>query len=248
MLARNAFGRGFTGESYKEFGGVPGVKYRLALAVIPMGDLNAVDVAQTCHEEILRRAGVGPELMKYGFPLPSGPLLEGLYIDDFVLVLDCSESEFHIPTGIDLDHILGYEDECARSNFEISKDKAVGLAAVNEEGKRVPVANVTAWGTEVQGIEGIVGVPREKRAKLVLLGFLLLSHMYVPKSLVRRMIGLAIHPFMHCKPLNSAFHRISKFLEGIGDQDLVSWSGDLDVWDELFTAALFLSIAHTDIR
>ncbi len=49
-LARNVFGRVFDGsEVDPRYGGRPGVSYRMALRVIAMGDLNAVDIAQQKH-------------------------------------------------------------------------------------------------------------------------------------------------------------------------------------------------------
>ena len=56
-ITRNAFGRGFDGQEYERFGGLPGVRYRLALRVVAMGDTNAVDVAQATHRALLQRHG-----------------------------------------------------------------------------------------------------------------------------------------------------------------------------------------------
>ena len=46
QLPRNAFGRKFIGAGCEEFGASPDKHFYLALRVIAMGDLNAVDVAQ----------------------------------------------------------------------------------------------------------------------------------------------------------------------------------------------------------
>ena len=61
---RNAFGRSFDGGEYVEYGGVKGVKYRMALRVIPMGDLNAVDIAQETHLAVLRTQQVAESPME----------------------------------------------------------------------------------------------------------------------------------------------------------------------------------------
>ena len=44
----------FDGEGFEAFGGVKGRKYLLSFCVVAMGDLNAVDIAQQVHVEILR--------------------------------------------------------------------------------------------------------------------------------------------------------------------------------------------------
>ncbi len=54
---RSAFGRPFDGAGFERFGGEPGRVYRLCLRTVAMGDLNAVDVAQATHHQLLRNAG-----------------------------------------------------------------------------------------------------------------------------------------------------------------------------------------------
>ena len=46
-----------------------------------MGDLNSVDVGQSVHEAILENADV-----MYGNPLPRNKTLEGVYVDDHIVV------------------------------------------------------------------------------------------------------------------------------------------------------------------
>ena len=41
------------GSDFIEFGGVPGQHYLVALRVLSMGDVNAVDLAQTLHADVL---------------------------------------------------------------------------------------------------------------------------------------------------------------------------------------------------
>ena len=52
--------------------------YRMALRVIPMGDVNAVDVANEVHREILRKAGClsGDDELVYGTSFPGDPSLK----------------------------------------------------------------------------------------------------------------------------------------------------------------------------
>ena len=51
----NAFGRSFLGDDWVSYGARCGQRYRLALLVVPMGDCNAVDVAQESHRAVLHQ-------------------------------------------------------------------------------------------------------------------------------------------------------------------------------------------------
>ena len=65
MLPRNAFGRRFDGGGYTEFGGIPGVAYRMVFSVMPMGDFNAVDFAQETHLAALQSRQAACDPMEY---------------------------------------------------------------------------------------------------------------------------------------------------------------------------------------
>ena len=86
-LPRNTIGHVFDGKGYEEFGGQPGKGYLLSFRVIAMGDLNAVDIAQQVHFEVLRDAQcMQPgECLEFKKPLPASHTLEGLYIDDHIV-------------------------------------------------------------------------------------------------------------------------------------------------------------------
>eukprot|EP00973_Karenia_brevis_P076861 10674942-Karenia_brevis.AAC.1 len=53
-----------------------------------MGDLNAVDIAQQTHVSALQDGGnMTPDVtLIYGDPLPSGNLLEGVVVDDHLIM------------------------------------------------------------------------------------------------------------------------------------------------------------------
>eukprot|EP00973_Karenia_brevis_P068394 9512863-Karenia_brevis.AAC.1 len=74
----NAFGRLFDGGPYGEFEGQAGIKYDLALSVIGMGNLNAVDVAQQTHLGVLKKAGCMKPgtVLEYRNPIPISDVLE----------------------------------------------------------------------------------------------------------------------------------------------------------------------------
>lgn len=95
FLSRNAFGRSFDGGDYLEYGGLAGVRYRMALSVIPMGDLNAVDIAQETHFSVLRTQGVALSPMEYGAPIGDARMLTGVHIDDLIIAFICKKSFRH---------------------------------------------------------------------------------------------------------------------------------------------------------
>ena len=51
-----------------------------------MGELNAVCFMTTAHGNLLRRHGAARHLVRYRTPLPRGPLLEGIIVDDYDMV------------------------------------------------------------------------------------------------------------------------------------------------------------------
>jgi hypothetical protein len=83
---RNCVGRQIDGSEVTEFGGIPGVKYRMGLRIVGMGDLNAVDVAHCTHQDLLIHFGcMDPtKVVELGRVMPDGNVYELLYIDDHI--------------------------------------------------------------------------------------------------------------------------------------------------------------------
>ena len=163
----------------------------------------------------MHKADLGDDLIRYGFPLPSGDLLEGLYIDDHVLVYDCPVSEVFWEHGPDLDATLRYQSACSAANIPLSKSKAYGFSRVRDDGSRRAEVVWTAWGTQVHSPSPEVCVEPARRSYLGLLGLEILSYRRLPKDLIVRLAASFTHPFLHLKPLLSSFHRIYKLLADI---------------------------------
>ncbi len=72
------------GEGWEEFGGRGGIRYRLALKDVAMGNGSFVDIFQETHRSRLQRhQSLSPEVeLAYCRRLPLGPAHEGFYIDD----------------------------------------------------------------------------------------------------------------------------------------------------------------------
>ena len=78
----------------------------MALLTLAMGSLNSPDVAQEVHETVLRASGcLGAGLLQYGRPMPAGPLLEGVYLDDHLVACVVPRAQLYGSSGADRDLI-----------------------------------------------------------------------------------------------------------------------------------------------
>ena len=107
-----------------------------------MGDTNAVDIAQTRHEAVLRRCGglAQENVLRYGYSVPSSKNWDGLYIDDRILVAVVPHTTRNLGEP-DIKKIMDARAEYTRASLERAPTKAF-----LNEGK------FTAWGTEVNGL------------------------------------------------------------------------------------------------
>ncbi len=152
-----------------------------------MGDHNSVDVAQCCHEAILRGVGcLAPQNhMIYGQPMPGGEVLEGVYIDDHLLVAKVPSHRLREPDAADDTRLL---ELSWKAYAEAELPRAPKKSFVRE-----PV--FTAGGMEVNGIAGTCGVPVEKRIDLFMLICLLLTEGHCTKQSMQSTLGSFVHPF-----------------------------------------------------
>ena len=123
---RNCVGRQIDGSEVTEFGGIPGVKYRMGLRIVGMGDLNAVDVAHCTHQDLLIHFGcMDPtKVVELGRVMPDGNVYELLYIDDHIVVHRGPRCSVGEGTGPDRDLI-----EASHRAYE-----AAGLPRAPEKG------------------------------------------------------------------------------------------------------------------
>lgn len=106
----------------------------MCLVVVGMGGLNAVDVAQTCHLDLLIRRGVinSNQLMEYGRPLPMEALRVGIYIDDLVTSFVAPIRELRSTTGPDKELIDNARVAYRSVNLPQAEDKGFGFACVRQ--------------------------------------------------------------------------------------------------------------------
>ena len=244
-LGRNAFGREVRGEDVSDFGGRPGCFYRMALRVVAMGDLNAVDVAQATHLAILQKGGAmrAGTVLEYGQPLPQGDLWEGLYIDDHFVVARVRQCDLHTRRGADVDVIDSSHKAYASWDLPRAPEKGFGWSAPGGTGIE---DTFTVIGTEVRSTVGTAGAPALKRAQLFAITVAALRGRGTSQALFRRNLALYIHPFMHRREFMCLFHRAFKWMGDMEPGTLCGWPPDIR--DELMGAALCLPLAVAPLR
>ena len=115
-----------------------------------MGNHNACDLAQLTHEGVLRSGGcLDPcRTIRYRQPLPSGPLFEGLIIDDYVCLRIHPTSERPGPGSADAMLMTSARRGYREARLEESTEKRV-----------LQQSRFMVWGTSVDSDSGRVGAP-----------------------------------------------------------------------------------------
>lgn len=238
-LGRNCVGEPFDGGKFTDWGGKKGCKYMLAFRVIPMGDCNAVDLAQETHMQILRDCGAmqDDETLAYKKVVPASHTLEGLYIDD------------HLVMQI----LPGRKTRRSRQKFRdeelITKSrnqyKHLGLP-VSEKKQFTKASNFTAWGTNVDSESGRVGVAIEKLKGIGGLVVEVCNLKKVTKKLLQKVVGLLVHPAMHRRLLMSLFQEVYQFIGRMKPKK--EYYLPPSVREELLWMCLCLPVMHSNIR
>ena len=238
-LPRNAIGSVFDGEGFEAFGGVKGRKYLLSFCVVAMGDLNAVDIAQQVHVEILRDCHCmqPSEVLSYKHVVPASHCYEGLYIDDHVTVQI-------LPKKKNRKKGEKFRDETIIANSRAQYAKHGIPTSASQAFKKSE--NFVAWGTEVNSASGRVGAPLKKLCQLgrVILEVLKLPR--VSKKMLQQVAGLLIHPFMHRRSLMCLLQETFTWVETLDDK--ISKPLPPAVREELIWCTLVLPVAEANIR
>ena len=114
--------------------------------------------------------------------MPSSLLLQGVYIDDHLLMLDCLSSTVSAWTGIDRDAAEKAHKAYAADGLTRAPETVFGFARVLAPGQ-LPNGDTTflAWGTLICSRSGKVGAPMPKRFQLFCLGLELSEYDRLPK-------------------------------------------------------------------
>ena len=238
-LPRNAVGTSFDGEGYEAYGGEKGQKYLLAFRVVAMGDLNAVDISQQVHLEVLQDAHCmqDGERIEFRQPLPASHTWEGLYIDDHIVtqILPAKKLRKSSDTYRDNHIIASSRQQYAAQGIPRSEKKAFQKAD-----------RFVAWGTEVDNKTGRVGTPLVKLKHLhdVLVSVCRLPR--VSKKMLQAVTGLLVHPFTHRRSLMCLLQDTFVHIEKLRDD--TPQKLPVSVKEELLMFALTLPLCHTCCR
>ena len=238
-LPRNTIGSVFDGEGFEKYGGEKGKKYLLSFRVVAMGDLNAVDIAQQVHVEILKdcHCMLPGEVLAYKHVMPATHCYEGLYIDDHVTVqvlpkkkIRKRETEFR-----DEEIMRDSRNQYAKHNIPTSSKKSFQKAET-----------FVAWGTEVDSQSGRVGTPIRKLRQLGRVLSEVLELNSVSKKMLQQVTGLLVHPFMHRRNLMCLLQDTFIWIETLNDKE--SKALPPGVREELLWCSLCLPVAEANVR
>ena len=207
-----------------------------------MGDLNAVDLTQAVHEQVLIDSGgfKPDEDIKYGHPTPESDTWEGLYIDDHIITQVVDRQM--CPRARRPKERLRDEEL-----LQASRDHYIAVGLPRSEAKAFEGRyKFVAWGTEVDSCSGRVGVPI---GKLLLICDLVvggLCSVHLSKNALQQLLGQFPHPWMHRRELSCSFQRIYKYVQNLSASQTVRLPALIH--EELLVAGLLLSLAHSNIR
>ena len=238
-LPRNTVGKIFDGAGYEKYGGLPGRNYLLSFRVIAMGDLNAVDLAQQVHLEILQDSGcMNPgECIEFKHPLPASHTMEGLYIDDHIITQILPDKHHREKGEKFWDEVL----------LERSRNQYANQGIPTSQSKKFDKADkFVAWGTELDNKTGRAGAPLIKLKQLSELLVRVTRLRAVSKKMLQGVTGLLVHPFMHRRSMMCLLQETFLWIEKLGDSE--SKPLPIAVREELCSCALMLPLCHSNIR
>ena len=244
-LPRAGFGRQVSPEEAAELGFFFTGPSRMAVKVIGMGGLNSPAVAQETHLAVLRAGGVDTEsFLRWGHPMPAGPLFVGVFYDDLVVAYVAERSKIFSPVGPDATLIRKAMAAYDQAQLPTSASKGFGFAG--SDAKKKACLNFTAWGSEVRSEAGLVGTQREKRLLLLHITLRVVMLGKATGAFLRRLGASFVHPWTHRRELFSIFHRFHKFRNDIDEHQFSKLPPD--ILDELVCAAVTLPIAQAHLR
>jgi hypothetical protein len=241
-----AFGRRIAADEAKLLGGSLDVPHRLVLRVLGMGSLNSPDVAQRIHEDLLRSEGCLADeyTLRYDEGLPRNvPVLEGIYLDDHLVVGICDLRNIHSLDGPDRTIVQASHRAYEKHNVARARDKAFGFSV----GDDAPAATrFVAWGSAVDGIKGTVRVPVEKCIEIWSLVLVCLSVPRITKRLMQRILGLLVHPLLHQLSVAACLQTAYTWTAQLDDGKPYRW--DPSVQEELLAASFLILVDQSDLR
>ncbi len=243
-IPRNVVGDGkpLSGKDYVEFGAECDRSYLLAIRVVCMGDVNAVDLCQSVHEQVLHDCDClrEAETLKYRHSVPLTPVWDGLYIDDHIVSLVVNRQE---------------HPRVRRPRQQLRDEKIMTDSREHYEQVGLPRSlaktfdkqpEFTAWGTHINNRTGRVGTALPKLAAIANVCALTVETGHASQKAMQQLLGQFPHPFMHRRELMSVFQGSYKWTSSIDPNSIRKLPST--VRDELVCACLLLGVAHANIR
>jgi len=245
-LPRNAAGPPLAGKHFVEFGFAADITYHLAFRTVCMGDINAVDIAQTVHICLLRRQGAAQplDIVTHPHTVPAGDVWEFVYIDDHWVIQKYKRGQSR----------KSLRDDAIVSAAHAAYESA-GLPRAPD--KHVRHADIfTILGTEVNTHTGRCGVAEEKLLSVANAAASVLLHQRLSLKAAEKLVGAFTYPFQHRKELNAVFHNIYSWMNELkaptGDESLAepfSWQKlPKAVREDLLAALLVVPFAASNVR
>ena len=219
------------------FGDVPKEGGYVGLSTMAMGDLCAVEFAQSSHlGVVLQCGGIHPrELLRLRSPMPRGPFMGGIVIDDLVL----------------MERVLRSSSETASvasQRLDAIKEKyqKVGLP-VNLKKEFVDATSARFWGAEVDGKAGIVR-PNSFRVWPLMLVTLRVCCLGIASiSLLESLCGSWISVLMFRRRTLSVLNEIFGALHcGLAQNEVIRLSEGLK--DELLAVVVLGTLSYVNLR
>ena len=158
----------------------------------PMGDIKSPDIAQLVHSHVaLEHAAIRPEeWLRYGHPVPLGPIWAGCYVDDFGQV---TVIEPRLQGALDPHHV------CTRSKHAhdalLQAYQVTGIQRKDEKAiKKAPEAAV--WGASLSSSSHLVQSSPMKRRLLVWTTLSLIRSSRAKPAHVQMLVGHWLHQLL----------------------------------------------------
>ena len=182
-----------------------------------MGDTNACDIAQGVHEWVLEDAGLLSPSTKiiYGQAVPQGELLEGAYLDDF-LVLYRKRIDFEIPLdgSFTPPPVQDGDLDMAQTRAAEEAYGRAGLKRAENKSFRGEV-NFKAWGASMDGISGKVGCPMLVRRLVWKLLLKVTCEGRCTKNILQKLLGYVCFILQFRREFYALQHLFYKYVDGM---------------------------------
>ena len=204
-----------------------------------MGDTQAVELAQTCHLGLCLQHNIlkPEELIAISLPIPRGPVLNGIVIDDF-LSLAISTTKLEKESG-----------ECTEgariAEKAMATYKEVQLIPHEDKATRDELKG-ESWGVQVDGSEGFVRGSLKRAVPLVKIILEVLELGVISGGLVEVIAGSLIGLFIYRRRLMCLLDEVFESVKGRDQQSVFVVSPALR--EELLLCVVGLLVSVVELR